>query len=135
MAALSRSPSCSSSPAVLSLGTVANATTHRRSLIPLPTVPGSASVNPNNTSILNANPLATLMTPSIDFSQCKTPLNNHNQQTPLNNNNIINNIGINRCPYTPHIGNNDLVDDNNSDNEPISEYVLEYLWHEQSRYS
>ncbi len=52
MAALSRSPSCSSSPAVLSLGSTTSISTyHRRSLIPLPTVPGSASVQTNSTQV------------------------------------------------------------------------------------
>jgi hypothetical protein len=126
MAALSRSPSCSSSPAVLSLGTGTN-NTNRRSLIPLPTLLGSASINPNNTTISNTNnQLNAFLTPSVE---CKTPMNSqYFQQTPLNNNNILNS-------FTPQtLNNNDFIEDNSSDNEPVSEYVLEFMWHEQLRY-
>ena len=129
MAALSRSPSCSSSPAVLSLGTTVNST-NRRSLIPLPTLLGSASINPNNSTITNThtnnanNQLNTFLTPSIE---CKTPINSqYFQKTPLNNNNILNNNS-----YTPKtLNNNDFMEDNSSDNEAMSEYVLEFMWNE-----
>lgn len=126
MAALSRSPSCSSSPAVLSLGPAAANNTSKRSLIPLPTLPGSAAIN---TSIVNTNfntnnniHSNAFMTPSIE---CKTPSNNqYCQQTPSNNNNVT------RTPFVSN-NNNDLIEDNSTDNEPISELALECIWNEQ----
>lgn len=136
MAALSRSPSCSSSPAMFQIGgqnSGSNHHTHRRSIAGIP-----ITLNNSNTTInynTSANPVNNIaMTPSIEMSNynnCKTPLNNV-QQTPLHNQ--MSNM---RGSYTPHIANGDLLCDNSSlyaDQQPLSEYQIEFLWSEQSKY-
>ena len=153
MAALSRSPSCSSSPAVFQIGASnANANQyqqfHRRSLAGLPPISAlnsSTTTNNNagNNTTININtssnlPVNPFMTPSIEmsnFNNCKTPMNNI-QQTPLHNQMM--NV---RCSYTPQMNNaSEPYGDSNASlfadqqNQPLSDYLIEVVWSEQSKY-
>jgi hypothetical protein len=97
MAALSRSPSCSSSPAVIN--------TLKRTQILQSNLTSSAALNQNRSNLTvnnNNNNNATLMTPLIEVTAqqhqntvFKTPMNNNYNHTPMNQ--------YYRRHFTPHL--------------------------------
>jgi hypothetical protein len=118
MAALSRSPSCSSSPAVS--GSHINSNVNRRSLMYL-----QAPAHSSHTAV-HMNPCMSPYTTEPNFTQCKTPMS-FVAHTPSFNNPINN-----RGSYTPQTICTDLsmIEFNE---QPISECVLEFFWSEQIR--
>ena len=143
MATLSRSPSCSSSPAVAMSSVRRNTVTsvnsnllnaNQYSTCNTTLVANKTLIEPTNLRPTNS---ATFMTPSIEvnshpynFNQFKTPLNvNYQQQnTPINNY---------RRNFTPQLNNSTINPAINTENlnesiyEQMSpEYCLEFIWTE-----
>ena len=133
MAALSRSPSCSTSPSVISNSTVRRPTGLTTSSLAVNLQLGSATIraqNPNNLQVNHGTPFATpMIEPNSNPNQFKTPLNTA-YATPMN-------MNYRRAltPLSTTIANNTIMQAETPAFEVTCEqmqpeYCFEFLWTE-----